>query len=82
MQVKILKLKLKWMQTEHNPDKVEKLCLHQAIVGMVTDLVKLKSLNASLLYPVVMDVSPITYYSPPEPSLHLPTMQEVLHLPT
>ena len=86
--VEILEIKLDLMHAERQREKEEMLRLHQAMVGMVTDLVKLVSpTNSPLLSPdspplkpVVMDMCPITDYSLLEPSLHLPGRQEELHL--
>ena len=65
--VEILEIKLVLMQQDHDREKVEMLRLHQAMVGMVTDLVKLVSpTNSPLL----------------SPELHLSGKVEPPHLPT
>ena len=69
--VEILEIKLVLMQQDHDREKVEMLRLHQAMVGMVTDLVKLVSPTISPLpspdlhppKPAVMDMCPVTDYS-------------------
>ena len=63
------------MQQQYDREKEEILHLHQAMVDMVTVLVKLVSPTISPLSPpdsfplklVVMDVSPVIDYSLPEP---------------
>ena len=87
--VKILEIKLDLMYAERQHEKEEMLRLHQAMVGMATDLVKLVSPtnspllspNSPPLKPVVLSRCPIADYSLPEPSLCPPGRQEELHLP-
>ena len=87
--VKILEIKLDLMYAERQHEKEEMLRLHQAMVGMATDLVKLVSPtnspllspNSPPLKPVVMDRCPIADYSLLEPSLRPLGRQEELHLP-
>ena len=88
-QVRILRQTVISVNNDHKHNRTEMMQLHGEMVGLITDLLKLvspiilplPSPDSSPLKLAVMDVCPLTNYTPSEPSLNLPSRQDKLHLP-